>query len=97
VYLGFALANPLQLWGMFATYGLYIAFTEGVEKALVSDIAPADLRATLIGLHATFTGFGLLPASLLAGFLWDTFGPAVPFYFGGAMGILAAVGLALLI
>ncbi len=97
VYLGFAIASPLQLWGLFATYGLYISFTEGVEKALVSDIAPTDLRATLIGLHATFTGFGLLPASLLAGFLWDTFGHAAPFYFGGGMGILAAVALALLI
>lgn len=97
VYLGFALASPLQLWGLFATYGLYIALTEGVEKALVSDIAPLDLRATLIGLHATFVGVGLLPASLLAGFLWDTFGPQVPFYFGGAMGALAAVALWLLI
>lgn len=97
VYVGFAIANPLQLWGLFATYGLYIAFTEGVEKALVSDIAPQDLRATLIGLHATFVSIGLLPASVLAGFLWDTFGPQVPFYFGGAMGIVAAIALWILI
>lgn len=97
VYVGFAIANPLQLWGLFATYGLYIALTEGVEKALVSDIAPLDLRATLIGLHATFVGVGLLPASVFAGFLWDTFGPQVPFYFGGAMGVLAAAALWLLI
>ena len=97
VYVGFAIASPLQLWGLFATYGLYIAFTEGVEKALVSDIAPLDLRATLIGLHATFVSIGLLPASVLAGFLWDTFGPQVPFYFGGAMGIVAAIALWILI
>ncbi|MDE3091525.1 MAG: MFS transporter, partial [Chloroflexota bacterium] len=97
VYIGFAIASPLQLWGLFATYGIYVAFTEGVEKALVSDIAPTDLRATLIGLHATFTGFGLLPASLLAGFLWNVFGPQATFYFGGAMGALAAVALWLLI
>ncbi len=97
VYIGFAIASPLQLWGLFATYGLYIALTEGVEKALVSDVAPLDLRATLIGLHATFVGVGLLPASLFAGFLWDTFGPQAPFYFGGAMGALAAVALWLLI
>lgn len=93
VYFGFALASPLQLWGLFATYGLYIAFTEGVEKALVADIAPHDLRATLIGLHATFVGVGLLPASLFAGFLWDTLGPQSTFYFGGAMGVLAAIAL----
>ena len=97
VYVGFAIAGPLQLWGLFATYGIYVAMTDGVEKALVSDIAPADLRATLIGLHATFTGIGLLPASVFAGFLWDAFGPQAPFFFGGGMGALAAVALIVLI
>ena len=97
VYIGFALASPAVLWGLFPTYGLYVAFTEGVEKALVSDIAPTDLRATLIGLHATFVGIGLLPASLLAGFLWSAFGAPAPFYFGGGMGVLAALALWLLI
>jgi MFS family permease len=97
VYLGFAMFASPALWGLFAVYGIYIALTEGVEKALVSDIAPKDLRATLIGLHGTFTAIGLLPASVLAGFLWNTFGAAAPFYFGGAMGALAALALALLI
>ncbi len=97
VYFGFAVASPMALWGLFAVYGVYIALTEGVEKALVSDIAPPDLRATLIGLHATFTGIGLLPASLIAGFLWDTLGPAATFYFGSGMGLLAALALWLLI
>ncbi|MFQ5876054.1 MAG: MFS transporter, partial [Dehalococcoidia bacterium] len=82
---------------LFAAYGLYIAFTEGVEKALVADIAPPELRATLIGLHATFVGIGLLPASFLAGMLWDTLGAAAPFYFGGGLGFLAALGLWLVI
>jgi MFS family permease len=97
VYFGFALASPLALWGLFATYGLYYALTEGVEKALVSDIAPQEVRATLIGLHATFVGVGLLPASALAGFLWNVFGASAPFYFGGGMGVLAAIALLFLI
>jgi MFS family permease len=97
VYFAFALATPGALWFLFPIYGLYIALTEGVEKALVSDLAPKDLRATLIGLHATFTGIGLLPASALAGVLWNVFGASAPFYFGGAMGVLAAVGLAMMI
>jgi len=98
VYLGFASAqNQAHLWPLFAAYGLYIAFTEGVEKALVADIAPPELRATLIGLHATFVGIGLLPASFLAGILWDTLGAAAPFYFGGGLGLLAALGLWLVI
>ncbi|MBC7264587.1 MAG: MFS transporter [Chloroflexi bacterium] len=98
VYLGFALVKaPLQVWLLFAVYGLYMAFTEGVEKALVTDIAPQELRATMIGLHATVVGIGLLPASALAGLLWDWLGPQAPFYFGGLMGVIAAVGLAIVI
>ncbi|MBE3581216.1 MAG: MFS transporter [Thermoanaerobacteraceae bacterium] len=94
VYLGFAVAkNPSAMWWLFAIYGLYIGFTEGVEKALVADIAPPEQKATLIGLHATIVGIGLLPASTLAGFLWDTFGPQSPFYFGGVAGMLASLGM----
>jgi MFS family permease len=92
VYLGFAVnQSALSLWVLFGMYGLYIGFTEGVEKALVSDIAPQDLRATAIGLHATLVGIGLLPASLLAGLLWKFFGASAPFYFGGLMGIFASI------
>jgi MFS family permease len=93
VYLGFAVNNSLNMfWLLFGVYGLYIGFTEGVEKALVADIAPDNLRATAIGLHATLVGIGLLPASLLAGLLWKFFGSSAPFYFGGFMGVFASVG-----
>lgn len=94
VYLGFALNSSLNMfWVLFGLYGFYIGFTEGVEKALLTDIAPQELRATTIGLHATLVGIGLFPASFFAGMLWKFIGPAAPFYFGGAMGIAAAVGL----
>lgn len=94
VYLGFALVTEKQmLWYLFVTYGLYTGVTEGVEKALVTDIAPTDQKATMMGLHATLVGIGLLPASLLAGALWKWFGPSVTFYFGAVTGILAAAGL----
>jgi MFS family permease len=96
VYIGFALATQTSLWFLFAVYGLYYALTEGVEKAFVSEIAPQDLRATLIGLHATFVGIGLLPASMFAGFLM-TLDPAAPFWFGGGMGTLAAIAFLFLI
>lgn len=93
LYLAFAIAAANWLFVLFGLYGIYSAITDGIEKALVSDLAPVESRATMIGLHATFTGIGLLPASILAGFLWDTIGPAAPFFFGGAMGIAAAVAL----
>lgn len=94
VYLGFAVNTSLNMfWFLFGVYGLYIGFTEGVEKALVADISPLDLRATTIGLHATLVGIGLLPASLAAGVLWKFWGAAAPFYFGGVLGITSAFGL----
>ncbi len=94
VYLSFALARGATvLIVAFAAYGVYIGLSEGVEKALVADLAPSELRATAIGLHATLVGIGLFPASLLAGWLWTTFGPAVPFYLGGALGLAASAGL----
>lgn len=94
VYLGFAVnKSPDMFWVLFGVYGLYIGFTEGVEKAMIADIASVDLRATTIGLHATLVGIGLLPASLFAGMLWKYLGPAAPFYFGGFMGIVASIGL----
>ena len=101
VYLGFARVNAPQqawiLWALFGLYGLYIGFTEGIEKALVSDLAPANLRATAIGLHATIIGIGLFPASFIAGQLWGRVGPAAAFYFGGGTGLIAAIGLMLVL
>ena len=93
VYLGFAMNNSTcSLWFLFGFYGLYTGFTEGTEKALLTDIAPQESRATVIGLHAMLVGVALLPASLIAGLLWKFFGASAPFYFGGFMGVFASVG-----
>jgi len=85
------------LWLSIGIYGLYMGLTQGVEKALVSDMAPQEVRATLIGLHSTLVGIGLFPASVIAGLLWDAVGPYAPFVLGGCAGIGAAVALAVLI
>ncbi len=98
VYLGFALARQQwAVWVLFAGYGIFSALNEGLEKALVADLAPEKERATFIGLHATLVGVGLLPASLLAGLLWSLAGPTAPFWFGGVLGLAAAVGMALVL
>ncbi|MHB1127938.1 MAG: MFS transporter [Bacillota bacterium] len=98
VYLGFALVtNKMWLWLLFGVYGLYTGLTESVEKALVTDIAPENQKATLIGLHAMLVGIGLLPASAIAGFLWSGIGPQATFYFGGIMGIIASIALFLVV
>jgi MFS family permease len=98
VYVGFALiGRPALAWLLFALYGVYGALNEGLEKALVADVAPCDQRGTFVGLHSTLVGIGLLPASLIAGGLWSLWGPAAPFWFGGALGLLAAAGLAVVL
>ncbi|CAA7601433.1 Major facilitator superfamily transporter [Acididesulfobacillus acetoxydans] len=98
VYFAFARVTRISsLWLLFTVYGFYTAFTHGVEKALLADIAPVNLRGTVLGLHAAIVGVALLPASLLAGFLWNTFGAPAPFLFGSAMGFAAAIGLLIIL
>lgn len=93
-YLGFALANrTYQIWLLFAFYGLYYATTEGVAKAFVADLVPVDRRGTAYGLYNSVIGLIILPASIIAGFLWDAYSPAAPFFFGAAMAAAATLVL----
>jgi len=98
VYLGFALSNTgWQVWALFAFYGIYYAATEGVAKALIADLVPESQRGTAYGLYAAAVGLTALPASLIAGVLWQGLGPwngfgaSAPFAFGAAMALLAGV------
>jgi MFS family permease len=92
VYAGFALAeNAFAAGGLFLIYSLYYALTEGVGRALITGLVPTSLRATAMGTYATATGAALLPASLVAGALWDSAGPGAPFAYGAVLAALAAV------
>jgi MFS family permease len=100
VYLGFASASPgasWQLWLLFALYGVYYGLAEGVARALVADLVPAEKRGTAYGLFHGVVGVTLLPASLIAGWLWQVVKPAAPFFFGAIMAFLAMIGLLVLI
>jgi MFS family permease len=92
VYLGFAFfSSKAGMLLLFIAYGFYTAMTAGVERALITDIAPAHLKGTMLGLHSTLVGAALLPASALFGLLWTRFGPQVPFVFGASLSLLSAV------
>jgi len=98
VYLGFAFSQTgWQVWALFAFYGIYYAATEGVAKALIADLVPESQRGTAYGLYAAAVGLTALPASLIAGVLWQGLGPwngfgaSAPFAFGAAMALLAGV------
>jgi MFS family permease len=90
-YIGFALAKTsLEIWIIFAFYGLYYATTEGVAKAFVADIVGPSHRGRAYGVYNMTVGILALPASVIAGFLWDTINPAAPFYFGAILSAVAA-------
>ena len=92
VYFGFGagFSRPFMV-GMFILYGAYTAMIAGVERAFVAEISPKELKGTMLGLQSTVAGIALLPASIITGVLWDAFGDAVPFIFGGCLSLAAAV------
>jgi MFS family permease len=95
VYAGFAFADShWHAWALFTVYGLYFGLTEGVEKALVADFAPAHLRGSGFGLYHLTVGIAALPASLLFGLVWQKLGPAAAFGMGAGFAMLASVMLA---
>jgi MFS family permease len=97
-YLGFALATSAwHLWLLFVLYGLYYGVAEGVSRAFVADLVPVERRGTAYGLYHTAVGLSLLPASLIAGWLWHIVGPEAPFFFGAAMAGAAMLGFLLLV
>jgi MFS family permease len=92
IYFGFGWATQAWMaWPLFCLYGLYYAGTEGIQKAYIVDHAGPDQRGTAIGVYNALTGLAALPASLLAGLLWDKLGPGVPFYVGSVTAALAAL------
>ena len=78
-------------------YGIYYAMTEGVGRAVVSDFVPSERLGTAYGLYHTLMGLSLLPASVIAGLLWDKIAPSAPFYYGAVTSFIAGVGILLLL
>jgi MFS family permease len=90
VYLGFAITDRAwMVWILFAVYGVYYAFTESMFKAYTADLVAENVRGTAYGLLNMVMGFALLPASLIAGFLWDNIAPSAPFFYGSITAALA--------
>ncbi|MBM3557124.1 MAG: MFS transporter [Alphaproteobacteria bacterium] len=75
-------------------WGAGLALTQGLLAAMIADAAPPDRRGTAFGVFHMLTGLALLPASLLAGGLWDAFGPTATFAAGAGITALALIGLA---
>lgn len=98
VYLGIGLLSSASVfWGLFALYGVYTALTVGGERALIAEMTPPHLKSSVLGLHAAIVGIGLLPASLIAGILWDAASQAAPFVLGGGLALFASAAVFLVL
>jgi len=102
IYLGFGLARTgWHVWTLYALYGVYYGMAYGTAKALVADLVPVELRGTAYGTYNAVLGILDLPASVIAGVLWQGafgwsgFGASAPFLFGAALALVAAVAMAL--
>ena len=91
-YFMFGRFNSISIFiGLFMMYGLYSALVDGSQKAMISDMVSKELRGTGFGIYHAVLGITLLPASLIAGLLYDRVNSGAPFYFGSVMALTAAV------
>lgn len=92
VYFGFGITSHIAVIAvLFALYGVYTASTDSVQKAFVSDIVDKNKQGTGMGIYNALIGITLLPASLIAGLMYDKINSSVPFYFGAVTAILSAI------
>lgn len=98
VYFGFGITGSIvTIVGLFALYGLYSAATDGIQKAFVSDMIDKNKQGTGLGIYNALLGITLLPASLIAGLLYDRVNSHIPFYFGAATAVASALLMLLFI
>lgn len=98
IYAGFAFAAATwHLVALFALYGIYYGLTAGAARAFVADLVPAHQRGTAYGWYNAAIGIAALPASVIAGLLWQGigrwagFGAPAAFLWGAALSVLAAL------
>ncbi len=93
-YLGLGLATgPGWVWVLLPVYGLYTALTDGVGKAWIADLVPADRAGTGLGLYQAASGGAVLVAGVWAGLAWGSDG-RLPLLVSGAVVAVLAVTLA---
>jgi len=76
---------------LFALYGVVQAMIDANQRAFVSDLSPEEIRATSLGVFHTVVGLAALPASLIAGLLWQKKSPCSAFIYGGIMSIISVI------
>jgi len=75
---------------LFVGYAIFIAATEGAEKALIAELAPQAQLGTAFGWFHLVSGVMLLPASALFGWLWSHAGSTTAFMVSASTSFIAA-------
>ena len=92
VYYGFGVTTSTNaIVALFALYGLYSAATDGIQKAFISDLIDNNKQGTGLGIYNALLGITLLPASIIAGVLYDKVNSKIPFYFGAATALISVI------
>jgi MFS family permease len=92
----FTCLASLGMWPLMAIYGVYMALTDGVGKALIADHAPRESRGKAMCLFYGLTGVTTFIASVVAGMVWDRFGAMPVLLLSALFAVLAVVTLVLL-
>jgi len=89
--LGLAATGELTIWVLFLAYAGSLAFTEGAERALIGNAAPAGQKATAFGLYHMVAGLLALPGALLFGAVWQWFGETTAFLTAAGLTALSVI------
>lgn len=91
-YAWMALAgSQASAWGVFALYGIYMGVADGNGRALLAELSADSRRGTAFGAYHMVVGLAALPASVIAGVLYDRLSPAAPFWVGAGGAALAGL------
>ena len=90
------LALATGIWLVMAgvvLWGVHMGLTQGLLAAMVADTTPPEIRGTAFGIFNLVTGLALLGGNLVAGLLWDHYGPSATFFVGAGVTAVALAGL----
>ena len=87
--------SPSMFWAVALLMGLYMAATEGAERALVADLVTRDSLGSAYGWYYLTKGLLLLPASAVFGWIWYAVSAPTAFLTAATLVAAASVLLAL--
>ena len=91
-YAWMALAgSAAAVWGIFILYGVYMGISDGNGRALLGEFSTGERRGTAFGAYHMVVGLMALPASVIAGVLYDNVSPSAPFWVGAAAAVVAGI------